>query len=193
LQAHYSNQIIFRPELGISKDREIQDVESLVNRCIESGFFFSIDLYSAELAQPPEMYREFYRRAKRAGMKLKAHTGEFGPAEMVRRTVEVLELDEVQHGINAADSSEVMKWLEQNKIRLNVCPTSNVMLNRVPNLRAHPVRKLYDHGVNITINTDDPMIFDQSVSDEYLNLYQAGVFSAEELNDIRKYSLEKTS
>ncbi|MDD9972554.1 MAG: adenosine deaminase, partial [Candidatus Poribacteria bacterium] len=72
---------------------------------------------------------------------------------------------------------------------LNVCPTSNVMLDGVSDLASHPIRILFDNGVPVTINTDDLMIFDQSVSEEYRNLYQAGVFSAEELNDIRRASL----
>ena len=122
-------------------------------------------------------------------MKLKAHVGEFGGAEEVRRTVKVLDLDEVQHGIAAAESVEIMRWLSENHIQLNVCPTSNVMLDGVPDLASHPIRSLFDNGVPVTINTDDLMIFGQSVSEEYRNLYQAGVFSAEELNHIRYASL----
>ena len=114
---------------------------------------------------------------------------EFGGAEEVRRTVEVLDLDEVQHGIGAAESVEVMRWLSENQIQLNVCPTSNVMLDAVRDLASHPIRALYDNGVPVTINTDDLMIFGQSVSEEYRNLYRAGVFSVQELEDIRRASL----
>ena len=83
--------------------------------------------------------KPLYRKAREAGMKLKAHVGEFGGAEEVRRTVEVLDLDEVQHGIGAAESVEVMRWLAEHQIRLNVCPTSNVMLDGVSEL-APPIR-----------------------------------------------------
>ena len=123
-------------------------------------------------------------------MKLKAQVGEFGGAEEVRRTVEVLDLDAVQHGIGAAESVEVMRWLSENQIQLNVCPTSNVMLDGVPDIASHPIRTLFDNGVPVTINTDDLMIFGQSVSEEYRNLYRASVFSAEELDGIRRASLE---
>ena len=64
------------------------------------------------------------------------------------------------------------------------------MLDAVPNLTSHPIRILFDNGVRVTINTDDLMIFGQSVSEEYRNLYRAGVFSAEELDNIRRVSLE---
>ena len=126
-------------------------------------------------------------------MKLKAHAGEFGGAERVRKTAETLGLNEVQHGIAAAESADVMRWLSRNRIRLNVCPSSNVMLGAVDSLPSHPIRVLFDHGVEVTVNTDDPMIFGQSVSQEYMNLFEAGVFSADELNEIRATSLATRS
>ena len=155
-----------------------------------AGHFNQLISIADEEVCPPEVMKPLYMsKARAAGMKLKAHVGEFGGAEEVRRTVEVLDLDEVQHGIGATESVEVMQWLSENQIRLNVCPTSNVMLDAVPNLASHPIRVLYDNGVPVTINTDDLMIFGQSVSEEYRNLYQAGVFSVQELDAIRHASL----
>ena len=191
LAARYRPQIDFRPELGIPRQIAADpELMSRAHEAIELGFFQSIDLYDHQEACAPEAVEPLYAKAGAAGMKLKAHVGEFGGGEEVRRTVELLALEEVQHGIGAAESVEVMRWLAENQIRLNVCPTSNVMLDAVPELACHPIRLLYDNGVPVTINTDDPMIFDQSVSDEYRNLYRAGVFSADELDDIRRASLE---
>ena len=190
LVEQYQTEIDLRPELGFA--RECADDPRLMNLAhefVELGLFQSIDLYSHQEACTPEAVQPLYRKAREAGMKLKAHVGEFGGAEEVRRTVEVLDLDEVQHGIGAAESVEVMRWLAEHQIRLNVCPTSNVMLSGVSDLTSHPIRALYDNGVPVTINTDDLMIFGQSVSEEYRNLYRAGVFSAEELDDIRRASL----
>jgi adenosine deaminase len=103
----------------------------------------------------------------------------FGSSCYTRRVpedrAEELELDEVQHGIAAAQSTSVMKFLADNRIRLNICPTSNVLLGRVQSLAEHPIRKLYDAGVKVTVNTDDVLVFGQSVSDEFLNLYRAGL------------------
>ena len=118
-------------------------------------------------------------------MILCAHAGEYGSAESVREAVEVLELQQVQHGIAAATSAEVMKWLSENNILLNVCPTSNVALCRAESIKRHPIRQLFDNGIKVTINTDDLMIFGQSVSEEYLNLYREGVFTIDELDLIR--------
>ncbi len=186
----YRPQIDLRPELGLPrKCTDDANIVKLMYHAIDSGLFHSIDLYSHQDACPPEAIKSLYTEAGKVGMKLKAHVGEFGGAEEIRRTVEILGLDEVQHGIAAIESEEVMKWLAENKIQLNVCPTSNVMLRAVQDIDSHPIRVLFDNGVPVTINTDDLMIFDQTVSDEYRNLYQAGVFSAEELDSIRIASL----
>ena len=190
LIAQYRQQIDLRPELGFAREHANDPkLMQLAHEAIELDMFQSIDLYSHQEVCPPETVQSLYIKARAAGMKLKAHVGEFGGAEEVRRTVEVLDLDEVQHGIGAAESVEVMRWLSENQIQLNVCPTSNVMLDAVPDLASHPIRILFDNGVRVTINTDDLMIFGQTVSEEYQNLYRTGIFSAEELDDIRRTSL----
>ena len=190
LVEQFQDRIRLRPELGIS--RRYSSNAALMDYAAEavaSAVFTSIDLYSTEDACVPEDVQPLYAQARAQGMLLKAHVGEFGSAEDVRRTVEVLDLDEVQHGVAAADSTDVMRWLAERGVRLNVCPTSNVMLGVVPDLAHHPIRRLHDHGVAVTVNSDDLTVFGQSVSDEYLNLFRAGVFTAEELDGIRVAAL----
>lgn len=181
--------IDFRPELGFSKSLPVRTLLSCFEPYVGMGYFRSIDLYDIEDAQPLENFRELYRFAKQMGMKCKAHAGEFGNADSVRKTVEVLELDEVQHGIGAAESPEVMKWLSRNGISLNVCPESNISLKRVKSYKTHPIRILFDHGVNVTVNTDDVMLFNAGNSEQYLKLYKSGLFNAEELDVIRMNGL----
>jgi adenosine deaminase len=118
-------------------------------------------------------------------LRLKAHVGEWGTADDVWRAVEELELDEVQHGIAAAESPAVMRFLANHQVWLNICPTSNLMLGRVESIESHPIRRLYDVGVRVTINTDDALVFGCSVSQEFLSLYSGGVLSAAELDQMR--------
>jgi len=103
--------------------------------------------------------------------------------------VEELELNEVHHGIAATQSVQIMKWLADNKIQLNVCPTSNIMLKLVDSYANHPIRKLYDYAIPITINTDDLLIFNQNISQEYLNLFNCNLMNVDELDVIRKTGL----
>lgn len=91
----------------------------------------------------------------------------------------------MQHGIAAIDSEEVVNFLINNHIRLNITPTSNVKLGRVRNLKSHPIRELYYSGVDVTINSDDILIFDSDVSKEYLRLYEAETLTADDLDKIR--------
>jgi adenosine deaminase len=146
------------------------------------GAYRTIDLYGDEFAQPIEPFRPRYRITKHSGLRLKAHVGEWGSADDIWRAVEELELDEVEHEIAAAGSPAVRRTLAHNHIHLNVCPTLNVMLGRVDRLETHPIRKLYDAGVKVIINTDDVLVFGNGVSEEFLSLYQAKTFNADELD-----------
>jgi adenosine deaminase len=173
------------PQLGISRHCTIQNVERWVIPLLELGVFKTLDLTGDEMSQCIENFKPIYRRAKAAGLTLKAHVGEWGTADDVWRAVEVLELDEVQHGIAAASSAQLMRILAERGIRLNTCPTSNLKLGRVDSLVCHPIRQLFDAGVRVTINTDDPLIFGTTLSEEFLALYDAGLMTALELDAIR--------
>jgi len=185
----YCPDTVFEPEITyISFCNVLQEAEK-IDQYISSGFFKSIDVCGGENVQPFEAFLPLYRKAERYHLTKKMHVGEIGPAEDVRRAVEVLGLEEVHHGINAATSNEVMRFLADNRIQLNVCPSSNVMLGYARDYKVHPIKVLYENGVNVTINTDDLLLFDSSIENEYLLLYQAGVLSAEQLNEIRKNGL----
>ncbi|WP_346916747.1 adenosine deaminase [Clostridium sp.] len=180
-----------RLQIGISRHCPI----NYLLECLEMFWgrkeFYSIDLYGDEFVQPIENFALIYKKAKQNGLKLKAHIGEWGSAEDIKHGIEILGLDEIQHGISAVYSDEVIKYLLDNKIRLNMTPTSNVKLGRVASLNEHPIKKLYRSGVDVTINSDDILIFDSDVSKEYLRMYQNNVLTAEELDNIRVNGLRK--
>lgn len=178
-----------RLQIGLSRHCPIGYLEDCLSHFWGSKAFYSIDLYGDELAQPIENFKSIYRRAKKEGLRLKAHVGEWGSAEDVRRAVEELELDEVQHGIFAIYDESVVRFLADYHIRLNITPSSNILLGRVPGMSGHPIGRLYRSGVDVTINSDDVLIFDSDVSKEYLRLYESGCLSAEELDSIRQNGL----
>lgn len=184
-------EIELRLQIGLSRHCDIGYLEECLSHFWGNEAFYSIDLYGDELAQPIENFKSIYRRAKSEGLKLKAHVGEWGTAEDVRKAVECLELDEVQHGIAAVEDKAVVRFLADNHIRLNITPSSNYLLGRVKDLKSHPIAELYHSGVDVTINSDDVLIFDSDVSKEYLRLYQCGCLGAEELDDIRKNGLRR--
>ncbi|XMB86798.1 adenosine deaminase [Mycoplasmatota bacterium WC44] len=180
----------FSPEICFVRTDNIVPVAKAFDEIISLDFFKSVDLVGDE-AIPINNYEGIYKKAKKYGFILKAHVGEFGTAKSVMDAVNILQLDQVQHGIAAAESKEVMDFLSRKQVQLNICPTSNVILSRVENYNNHPISKLYKHGIPVTINTDDMLIFNQSVSEEYMNLYNSGALTAEQLNEIREIGLGK--
>lgn len=181
----YKERITIAPDIGIIRVFDKKDIERTIYPCIESGLFKALDIFADERFGPPEDFAPVFKAAKKAGMKLKAHAGELLGADFVQRSVEVLELDEVQHGIAAAGSKEVMTFLRNNNIRLNICPSSNIQLCQVESYKTHPLRIFLDNGIKTTVNTDDVIIFGQKSSDEFFNLYETGLYTAEELDGIR--------
>jgi adenosine deaminase len=182
-------EIEWVPQLSLSRHCSVKALEQWLAPLLELGTFQTLDLSGDELAQPIEAFVPLYRRAKSAGLRLKAHVGEWGTADDVWQAVELLELDEVQHGIAAASSPAAMGFLARAGVRLNVCPTSNVTLGRVARIEEHPIRQLFDAGVRVTIGTDDPLIFGTSLSREFLALANAGVLTPAELNAVRLAAL----
>jgi adenosine deaminase len=189
IRNHYMKDIDFRPELGMAKDITNENLDKLLIPCIDSGVFKSIDLYGDETKEDFERYKDYYKYAKSKGLKLKVHAGEFHDHHNVQKAIEILEVDEIQHGIGAVSSEYVMDLIKERKIRLNICPSSNIILGAVKDMPKHPAKKLFDKGIPLTINTDDLLVFNSGVSEEYLYLYKQGLFSVDELNEIRKSSL----
>ena len=183
-------EIDFRPELGFARSRNTDYLMRCLEAFLDLGYFRSIDLYDDEFAQPPSAFVKIFRKAKSHGLRCKAHAGEFGSAASVKETAEILELDAIQHGISAAKEDKVMQWLADQQIPLNVCPASNIRLRRAGSYATHPIRRLFDAGVIVTINTDDVVIFGNGVSEQYYKLYRSGAFTLAELERIRIYGLQ---
>ena len=162
MHARVAADIQWIPQIDLAREVPVDIQARRLAPFLELGFWRA-HISGDELAQPTAVFKPLYRQAKDAGLRLKAHVGEWGDAYSVQRAVEDLELDEVQHGIAAAQSAPVMKFLADNRIRLNICPTSNVLLGRVASLAEHPIRKLYDASVKVTVNTDDVLVFGEGV------------------------------
>ena len=140
------------PQIGLSRHCSRDALQRWLEPFLALDLYGTLDLSSDEFAQPIEIFKSLYRMAKARGLRLKAHVGEWGSADDVWHAVEELELDEVQHGFAAAESPAVMRFLADHHIRLNLCPTSNVMLGHVESIESHPIRRLYDAGIRVTVN-----------------------------------------
>lgn len=185
----YCPDVLFEPEITYASSCDVKLEAERIDQYILSGFFKSIDVCGGENVQSFEAFLPLYRKAENYHLTKKMHVGESGSADDVRLAAEVLGLSEIHHGINAVTSDEVMRFLAEKQIQLNVCPSSNVMLGYAASYKDHPIKILYENGVRVTINTDDLLIFDSSIENEYLLLYRAGALSAAQLDEIRKNGL----
>ena len=190
LKEKYKAEIDFRPEVGIKKTSELDEVYREGMVCIQSDVFEGIDLYGKETEQDLGGFREIFQETKARAKKTKVHIGEFSDSRSVVHVIETLEPNEIQHGISAAGSEEAIQIILDRNIRLNVCPHSNVALRAVKSLEEHPIRTLFDAGVNITINTDDLLLFHANITDQFADLIQQGLFTFEEIDEIRQNAMQ---
>ena len=123
-------------------------------------------LVNDELAHPIEDFAEVLSIARRAGLALTPHSGEFGGPDRVAATLD-LGVKRIQHGIAAAADPALLRRLAGSHVCLDVCPTSNVAVGAVDSLDVHPLPLLADSGVRVSLNADDSLLFGCSLLSEY--------------------------
>ncbi len=130
------------------------------------------------------LYAPLFAYARDAGLPRTPHAGETMDAAHVWEAVALLHADRIGHGIRAIEDGKLVDLLAAMQIPLEICPTSNVLLGIYPTMAAHPVRELWDAGVYITVNTDDPPMFGTTLSGEYRVLADVHGFTRTELRTL---------
>jgi len=149
-----------------------------------------IDLHGPEDLPVLDWVPRLWQVARANGRTLKAHAGEFGPAENVKWAVANLGVKRIQHGIHASNEDEVIALLAGEGVTLDICPISNYKLRIFDRWEDYPIRKFLDNGIRCTISTDDPLSFANRLTDEYLALHREMNFSATELSQLARAGFE---
>jgi adenosine deaminase len=127
----------------------------------------AFDLSGDEVNYPLDPFIPMFNRAREAGLYLNAHAGEAGGAENVREVIEKINPPRIGHGVRCIENSDVVKMVRDRGITLEICPTSNLQTGVMRIMGHHPLPDLYQLGLKVTINTDDPSISDTTLTDEY--------------------------
>lgn len=141
-----------------------------------------IGLGGAEVKGPAKQFKDVFKKAKKSNLHLVAHAGEVVGPESIWDAIHLLHAARIGHGISAVFDEKLMDYLKEKQIPLEICPTSNIFTKRYfSTIQEHPIRKFYDHGIFVTVNTDDPSIFGKDLIDEYMGLYENKIFSEDEI------------
>ncbi len=144
----------------------------------------ALGLGGLETGYPPELFVDTFRRAEAEGLHRVPHAGEIAGPESVWSAIQLLHADRIEHGVRSIEDPALVDYLKASAIPLDVCPTSNVRLQVYPDYAHHPLRKLWDAGLLLTIGSDDPPMFGTDLIHEYQILVKEFGFSRAELEQI---------
>jgi adenosine deaminase len=156
----------------------------------QRDYILGIDLADSERDFPLGEFVRPVRKAREAGLKVTIHTGEDTPASFVRETIELADPDRIGHGIHAIEDMAVVELIKERGITLEVNPWSNYLTNSVRTVEEHPLKKLFDLGVKVTINSDDPEVLETNVNNEYRVAHEILGMSLEDIATCNRYACE---
>ena len=139
----------------------------------------ALGLGGPEVDNPPERFQAIFDHIYAAGVPSVPHAGETVGPESIWGALQTLHADRIGHGVRCLEDPELVAELRERQIPLEVCPTSNVCLKVVPDLAAHPLPRLLKEGLYVTINSDDPPMFNTTLTDEYLTIASTFDFDAD--------------
>ena len=147
-----------------------------------------VGLDSAEVDNPPKKFAEAFRRAREMGLPGVAHAGEEGPPAYIWEALDTLQARRIDHGVRCIEDEQLVKRLAAEQIPLTVCPLSNVKLRVFPSLREHDLPALMEHGLVVTINSDDPAYFGGYVADNLQAVAEVFALGREEVAELARNS-----
>jgi adenosine deaminase len=143
-----------------------------------------VGIGGSEQAYPPAPFEAVYREARRLGFRTSAHAGEAAGADSVWGALRDLQVDRIGHGTRAQEDPSLLQFLAERLIPLEMCPLSNLRTGVVGAIEEHPIRRYFDLGLVVTVNTDDPSMFGNSLAEEFQILENKLGFSRDEIKTL---------
>ncbi len=172
----------------VQKTLSLKEAEYTTDFIIENKeAFVGIDMADMDIGLEIRRFAPLMAKAKKAGLRVTLHSGEENVPEApqhVRIAIEELGAERIGHGIHIIHDPGVMDFVKKENVLLELCPTSNWLTKSVPAVSRHPIRKLMEAGVLVSINSDDPHLFDIDLCHEYDILHKELGFTGEAFNRI---------
>jgi adenosine deaminase len=150
----------------------------------------AVDIGGTEAGYPPAPYKEVYERAKTMGLHLCAHAGEAAGLESVWDAINHLNVDRLGHGTIARNDASLMKAISERGIGIETCPVSNLRTGAISSVNEHPIRTFIKNGIKVSVNSDDPPMFNTDMNYEYITIHKELGFTVQELFKISLDSIE---
>ena len=150
----------------------------------------AVGLDSSEVGNPPSKFERVFAKAREAGYLTVAHAGEEGPAEYIWEALDLLKITRNDHGNRCMDDDKLVDRLVEMQMALTLCPLSNLELKVVKDLKDHPIAKMMDRGLLVTLNSDDPAYFGGYMNENYLATAQALDLSKEQITQLAKNGIK---
>ncbi|MBT3321394.1 MAG: adenosine deaminase [Anaerolineae bacterium] len=174
-----------------SRSMGVESCEKTVDWAIKhKDKIHGIDLADSETQYPINEFARPVLRAKDAGLGITIHSGEDTPASAVFDTIQAVGPERIGHGIHIIEDMSVVELVVERGITLEVNPWSNYLTNSVPTIEAHPLKKLFDLGVRVTINSDDPEVLETNLNNEYRIAHEVLGMSLDEIKICNRYAVE---
>jgi len=149
-----------------------------------------VGLGGSEQRFPARAFGPVYEEARSLGFHTTAHAGEAAGPDSVWQAIEALRVDRIGHGVRAVEDPALMARLRDAQVPVEMCPTSNVSTRVVGSLSEHPVRAFFEAGIMLTVNTDDPQMFNTSLAREYWEIHDWHRFSKDEIRSLIRNAIE---
>jgi adenosine deaminase len=149
-----------------------------------------IDLVGDEAFFDADFYAPLFAEWKKAGKGLIAHVGESQSAKNVKMAIEKMKVDRVSHGIHAAHDINIMKLANDHNIAFDVALTSNLKTGVIKDIHKHPVKVLLEHGCQVSLGTDDPVVLDTTIKHEY-SLAKSIDISDEDIEKMKQTAIDR--
>lgn len=157
--------------------------------CYRHRNVIAVGIGGDEQKAKPELFRDSFAYAADNGLHLTAHAGEAAGPESIWGAIN-LRAERIGHGLTAAQDPDLVEELAQRQVPIEICITSNVRTGCCKTVSEHPAKQYFDHGLMITVNTDDPAMFGTTLSHEYQLAQQAFGFTDEHLRELARNSFE---